>query len=739
MAKPATTANKSAGRARHGRSSPVRATPAARRRVSGRRVWPGLPFPLGATWDGSGVNFALFSAHAERVELCLFDRNGVRETERIVLPEYTSEIWHGYLPDLNAGQLYGYRVYGPYDPAQGHRFNHHKLLLDPYAKCVCGQLNWDDALFGYHIGDDKHDLSFDERDSAPYMPRCQVIDPSFTWGDERRPARPWHETIIYEMHVRGFSMRHPAVAQSARGTFGGLASPAVIGYLHDLGVTAVEFLPVQAFLHERNLHDKGLRNYWGYNSIGFFALHSQYVGPAGLDEFKVLVRRLHEVDIEVILDVAYNHTAEGNHLGPTVSMRGIDNKSYYAMQTHNPRYYHDVTGTGNTLELRNPGVLRMVTDSLRYWVNEMRVDGFRFDLATTLARVDGEFDEHASFLDVLAQDPVLSTSKLIAEPWDIGKNGYQLGNFLPGWSEWNDRFRDTVRRFWRGDPGQRSDLASRLAGSSDLFQKRGRRPWASVNFVTAHDGFTLQDLVTYNEKRNQANGEGNRDGHNENYSWNCGVEGVSKELDINKLRERQKRNLLATLLLSQGVPMLLAGDEISRTQQGNNNAYCQDNETTWVNWEKAGEESDSLLEFVRALIRLRKTHLVLHRSRFFGEKRTEGAVGKEVKWLRPDGAEMSQRDWRDSKSRSLAMLLSGEAGTYHRAAHGEQEQDDDLLVIVNSGSEAIEYVLPVVEGRQAPRTLINTAAQEADMAEPLGSSCMIAPHSLALMLYERVR
>ncbi|HLT03319.1 MAG TPA: glycogen debranching protein GlgX, partial [Geminicoccaceae bacterium] len=557
------------------------------------RVWPGLPYPLGATWDGFGTNFALFSAHAEKVELCLFDDAGEKEIARIALPEFTHEIWHGYLPDVRPRQLYGYRVYGPYDPEAGHRFNHHKLLLDPYAKAAYGTLRWDDAVFGYRVGDPKEDLSFDDRDSAPFMPKCRVIDPAFTWGRDRPVQRPWHEAIIYEMHVKGFTMRRPDVPEEARGTIGGLSSPSVVDYLRDLGITAVELLPVHSFVHDRHLVERGLRNYWGYNTIGFFAPHPDYLGKGGIGEFKTFVQVLHDAGIEVILDVVYNHTAEGSHMGPTLSFRGIDNKSYYYLM-EDQRYYNDFTGTGNALELRHPDVLRMVTDSLRYWVEEMRVDGFRFDLATTLARVEGQFDEHASFLDAVAQDPVLTSVKLIAEPWDTGMGGYQVGNFPPGWAEWNDQYRDTARKFWKGDEGQLAGFASHLSGSAGLYNHRGRRPWASINFITAHDGFTLRDLVSYNEKHNEANKEDNRDGSDNNNSWNCGVEGPTDDSEIRALRRRQMRNFLATLFLSQGVPMLVAGDEFGRTQGGNNNAYCQDSEISWLDW-NLDEEGEDLL------------------------------------------------------------------------------------------------------------------------------------------------
>ncbi len=701
-----------------------------------QRVWPGLPYPLGATWDGAGTNFALFSAHAEKVELCLFDADGKRELERIPLPEYTHEIWHGYLPDVRAGQLYGYRVYGPYEPEQGHRFNHHKLLLDPYAKNLQGSLRWDDALFGYQVGDDTEDMSFDTRDSAPFMPRCQVIDPAFTWGLNSALKRPWHETIIYEMHVRGFTMLHPEVGEAARGTFDGLSHPAVVGYLKSLGITAVELLPVHTFIQDRHLIDQGLRNYWGYNSIGFFAPYPDYLAGGSISEFKTFVQLMHDAGIEVILDVVYNHTAEGNQLGPTLSMRGIDNKSYYYLMEDAQRYYNDFTGTGNALELRHPYVLRMVTDSLRYWVEEMGVDGFRFDLATTLARVNGGFDEHASFLDAVAQDPLLSTVKLIAEPWDIGYGGYQVGGFPPGWAEWNDRYRDTVRRFWKGDDAQLAELASRMAGSSDIYNRRGRRPWASVNFITAHDGFTLTDLVSYNDKHNEANQEDNRDGNNDNNSWNCGAEGPTEDAQINQLRQRQKRNLLTTLLLSQGLPMLLAGDEFGHSQQGNNNAYCQDNEITWLDWEAIDADGQALMEFAREIIKLRRDHIVFHRHRFFQGKQIPGTDTNDITWLKPDGHEMGEADWHRVGARSIALLLSGEAGVYHLTEQGEKEPDDTFLLILNADHQGIEYHLPQDSHLSQGTVLIDTSRELAAQEEtPAESPYLVDPRTLVLIRY----
>jgi isoamylase len=675
------------------------------------RVWPGLPYPLGATWDGSGTNFALFSAHAEKVALCLFDDSGEREIARVALPEFTHEIWHGYLPDVRPGQLYGYRVYGPYEPEAGHRFNHHKLLLDPYAKAVHGTIRWDDAVFGYRVGDAKADLSFDKRDSAPFMPKCQVIDPAFTWGRDRPLQRPWHETVIYEMHVKGFTMLHPQVPEEARGTFGGLSSAAAVGYLRELGVTAVELLPVHAFVHDRHLIERELRNYWGYNTIGFFAPHPEYLGKGGIGEVKTFVQVMHDAGLEVILDVVYNHTAEGSHMGPTLSFRGIDNRSYYYLMEEQ-RYDNDFTGTGNALELRHPYVLRMVTDSLRYWVEEMRVDGFRFDLASTLARVEGPYDEHASFLDAVAQDPVLASVKLIAEPWDTGLGGYQVGRFPPGWAEWNDQYRDTVRKYWKGDEGQLPALASRISGSADIYNHRGRRPWASINFVTAHDGFTLRDLVSYNQKHNEANKEDNRDGSDNNNSWNCGAEGPTDDPEIRALRLRQMRNLLTTLMLSQGVPMLLAGDEFARTQGGNNNPYCQDSEIGWLDWQ-LDAEGEELLAFTKRLIRLRSDHIVFRRGRFFQGAVIPGTDVKDVTWLRADGEEMTEGDWADAEARSLCLLLSGEAGLMHLTARGEKETDDTFLLIVNASHEEARQKLPAARDGAGWQTLIDSAIDSA--------------------------
>jgi isoamylase len=640
------------------------------------RVEPGVPYPLGATWDGSGVNFALFSANAERVELCLFDQRGRRELARIALPEYTDEVWHGYLPDARPGMLYGYRVYGPYDPARGHRFNHHKLLLDPYAKAISGAIRWSDAHYGYRIGAAREDLSFDRRDNASGMPKCVVVESAFTWGNDERPAVPWTETVFYELHVRGYTIQHPGVQPALRGTFAGLADPAVVQHLLDLGVTTLELLPVQAFVDDRHLVEKRLRNYWGYNSIGFFAPDARYM-QSDPNEFKTMVKHLHEAGIEVVLDVVYNHTAEGNHLGPTLSFRGIDNASYYRL-TDDRRYYEDVTGTGNTLDLRHPRVLQLVTDSLRYWVEEMHVDGFRFDLAPALARENNGYARDAAFFKVLAQDPVLSRVKLIAEPWDVGLGGYQVGNFPPGWSEWNGKYRDTVRRFWRGDHGMLPELASRLAGSADLFEHQGRRPRAGINFVTVHDGFTLADLVSYNHKHNEANLEDSRDGHDHNLSWNGGVDGPTDDPEIVNLRERQKRNFIATLLLSLGVPMILAGDEHGRTQRGNNNAYCQDNDVSWLDWNGRSTRDLALEEFVKTVMRLRKRHPAFKRDAFYHGQPIDGSGRKDIAWIKPDGREMEHSDWAP-EHRTIGLFLG---------AHPM------LFVAMNAAPDDVSFTLP---------------------------------------------
>jgi glycogen operon protein len=695
------------------------------------RIEAGSPYPLGATWDGKGVNFALFSAHAERVQLCLFDHGGRKELERLDLPEYTHEVWHGYLPDARPGLLYGYRVFGPYEPRAGHRFNPNKLLIDPYAKALYGRLAWTDAHYGYRVGARQSDLSFDRRDNARAMPKCAVVDSAYTWGGERRPMTPWNDTVIYELHVRGYTMQREDVPPALRGSFAGLAHPAVIAHLKALGVTAVELLPIHAFVDDRTLAERNLVNYWGYNSIGYFAPMPRYLASGHIGEFKAMVRHLHEAGIEVILDVVYNHTAEGNHLGPTLSFRGIDNKSYYRLVPGDERLCEDFTGCGNALRLHHPRVLQLVTDSLRYWAEEMHVDGFRFDLATTLAREgDGRFDPHSGFLDVLRQDPVLSRTKLIAEPWDLGPEGYRLGGFPPEWGEWNDKYRDTVRRFWKGDGGIIRELAARITGSQDIFGRAGRRPWSSVNFVTAHDGFTLADLVSYDRKRNEANGEDNRDGTDNNHSWNCGTEGPTDDSSIGELRQRQQRNLLATLLLSAGTPMLLAGDELGNSQQGNNNAYCQDNPIGWIDW-RAPQAGADLVEFVRHLLALRRAHRALKRDRFL----TGGFVGngtlKDVAWLVPDGREKTEADWNFPDARSLCFLLAASS-----PAAGAHESDQPLLIFMNAHVEPMVYRAPEVAGIAEWVCLLDTAFDTGHGGTetlPAGAKIEIAPRTVVVL------
>jgi isoamylase len=674
---------------------------------AGSLVWPGRPYPLGATWDGKGVNFALFSEHAEAVELCLFDATGLHEVARIRLPEYTDQVWHGYLPDARPNLLYGYRVHGPYRPQDGHRFNPNKLLLDPYAKAIHGAIRWSDAHFGYRVGSPREDLSFDRRDNARLMPKCRVVDTAFTWDEDRPLHTRWEETIILELHVRGMTMRHPGIDPTRRGTFAGLASPPVIDYLLALGVTAVELMPIQAFVDDRHLVQRGFTNYWGYNTIGFFAPDPRFLTNGFISDFKTMVKRLHDAGIEVILDVVYNHTGEGNHLGPTLCFRGIDNASYYRLEGDR-RFYTDYTGTGNTLNLDHPRVLQLVMDSLRYWASEMHVDGFRFDLCPTLGRAEGRYRRDSAFFCAVRQDPVLSQVKLIAEPWDLGPDGYQLGNFPPGWAEWNAAYRDTVRRFWKGDQGVVAELASRLAGSSDIFDRSGRRPWASVNFVTAHDGFTLTDLVSYNEKHNEANGEDNRDGHNANFSWNCGVEGPSDDPAVIALRDRQKRNFLATLLLSLGVPMLLAGDEIGRTQGGNNNAYCQDNDISWTDWEAIRPEDERLRDFVCYLVNLRRRHRVFSRPRFFRGEAVSEAGLKDITWFTPEGREATVADWNNKAAQSIGYVLGGAAGEFYTLG-GQRDIDESFLVMLNAWHEDLEFRIPELPTSMAWELLIDTA------------------------------
>jgi glycogen operon protein len=643
-------------------------------------VWPGRPYPLGATYDGTGTNFSLFSEAAEGVELCLFDDEGVER--RVPMTEVDAFCWHAYLPRIGIGQRYGFRVHGPWDPANGHRCNPNKLLLDPYAKAVDGGVDWDPACFPYDFADP---AARNDDDSAPHVPKGVVVSPYFDWGGDRRPDVPLHESIIYELHVKGFTATHPEIPENLRGTYAGLAYPVAIDYLRDLGVTAVELQPVHQFVHDAHLVERGLRNYWGYNSIGFFAPHNEY-SSAGADgsqvpEFKAMVRALHEAGIEVILDVVYNHTAEGNHMGPILSFKGIDNAAYYRLVPDDRAHYYDTTGTGNSLNMAHPHSLQLIMDSLRYWVTEMHVDGFRFDLAATLARQFHDVDRLSAFFDLVQQDPVISQVKLIAEPWDVGEGGYQVGNFPPQWSEWNGQYRDTVRDVWRGEPAIVGELASRLTGSSDLYQADSRRPSASVNFVTAHDGFTLADLVSYNEKHNQANGEGNNDGESHNRSWNCGVEGPTDDPTVRALRARQQRNLLATLLLSQGVPMLLSGDEVGRTQGGNNNAYCQDNEISWFDWEHTDQD---LLAFTRELVALRRDHPVFRRRRWFQGRPLRGTA--DVVWLKPDGTEMTEADWTEGHETCVGMFLNGQAIT-SPGPRGEAVVDDSFLLLINASFE----------------------------------------------------
>ena len=698
--------------------------------VTASRIREGLPFPLGASWDGLGVNFAIFSANATKVELCLFDSAGEVELERIELPEYTDEIFHGYLPDAHPGQVYGYRVYGPYDPKNGHRFNHNKLLIDPYAKQLVGELKWSEALFGYTIGHPDDDLSFDERDSAPFVPKCKVIDPAYTWGREQRVDVPWDKTIFYETHTRGFTMRHPSVPDEVKGTFAGLMVDDVIKHIKGLGVTSIELLPIHAFVNDQHLLEKGMTNYWGYNTLAFFAPDPRYLAHGKISEFKEMVAHMHHANLEVILDVVYNHTAEGNERGPTLSMRGIDNASYYRLMPDDKRFYINDSGTGNTLDLSHPCVLQMVTDSLRYWATEMHVDGFRFDLATILGRYHDGFSERHSFLVACRQDPVLRSVKLIAEPWDCGPGGYQVGNFAPGWAEWNDKFRDNIRAFWKGDEGQLADFANRMTASGNLFNQRGRRPYASVNFITAHDGFTLHDLVSYNDKHNEDNDENNQDGSNDNRSWNCGVEGPTDDPEINALRLRQMRNFFSTLILAQGTPMVVAGDEFARTQHGNNNAYCQDSEIGWVNWD-LDEDGKALLAFVKRLIKLRQSYPILRRSRFLVGDYNEELGVKDVTWLSPSGEEMTIEQWEDPNGRCLGMLMDGRAQETGIRRRGSEAT---LLLVVNSHHDGVNFTLPEVPEGLNWTSLIDTNQPEIDGKDQFefGSEYTVTPRSLLL-------
>src|ERR1700729_3552386 len=695
----------------------------------------GSPHPLGATWTGLGVNFALFSATATRVELCLFDDQGIRELDRVALPEYTDEVWHGFVPDARPGTVYGYRVHGPYEPAAGLRFNPNKLVMDPYAKARAGHTVWRPELFGYQLetGDD---TTFDKRDSAPYIGKCRVVDPAFTWGDDRPPRTPWDQTIIYEAHVRGYTMLHPDVPEMSRGTFRGLVEPAVLNHLKSLGITAIELLPVHSFITDGYLLQHNLTNYWGYNTIGFFSPTRRYasVPDFSFSEFKEMVARFHDAGIEVILDVVYTPTAEGNEKGPTLSFRGICNSSYYRLSADSKRYYVNDTGTGNTLNLSHQRVLQMVTDSLRYWVQEMHVDGFRFDLATILAREPHGFDEGGGFLDSCRQDPILSSVKLIAEPWDCGPGGYQVGRFSPGWAEWNDKFRDSVRSFWKGDEGVLPEFARRVAGSGDIFNQRGRKPWASVNFVTAHDGFTLNDLVSYNEKHNEPNGEDGKDGSSHNNGWNHGVEGGTEKAEILALRERQKRNLLATLVLSQGTPMILAGDELGRTQQGNNNAYCQDNEISWIDWKHLDGPKIAFLDFVKRLISLRKQYPILRRSRFLSGEWNEELGLKDATWVSPSGSEITGKDWANPISRCFGVILDGRAPVSGIRRKGS---DVTLLLIANAHHGTVKFKMPPSTGGRYWERLFDTGLQTSDGSPPsaavkCGFGREVAARSLSL-------
>jgi glycogen operon protein len=699
-------------------------------------IWPGQPYPLGATFDGVGTNFSVFSEIAERVELCLFDDDG-RQTA-VDLPEATALCWHGYLPSVRPGQRYGYRVHGPWSPGDGLWCNPAKVLLDPYAKAIDGACDWNEAIFPYHFSDPEG--SRNDHDSAPHVPKSVVINPYFDWANDRHPHTPWHRTIVYETHVKGFTRTHPDIPEDQRGTYAGMAHPVAVKYLEELGITAVELMPVHQFVQDSTLVQKGLRNYWGYNSIGYLAPHNEYSawGQSGqqVQEFKQLVKTLHEAGIEVILDVVYNHTAEGNHLGPMLSFKGIDNPAYYRLVGDNRRYYMDYTGTGNTLNMRHPHVLQLLMDSLRYWVIDMHVDGFRFDLAATLARELHDVDRLSAFFDLIQQDPVVSQVKLIAEPWDVGEGGYQVGNFPPLWSEWNGKYRDTVRDFWRGTDQTLAEFAYRFTGSSDLYQGTARRPSASVNFITAHDGFTMRDLVSYNDKHNDANGEENRDGETHNRSWNCGEEGPTDKPDVLALRSRQTRNFLTTLMLSQGVPMLLGGDEIGRTQKGNNNGYCQDNDTSWYDW--AGADKD-LLEFTRHLVEFRHRHPVFCRRRWFQGRPIHGSDVSDIEWFTPGGAKMSEEDWQAGFAKSLGVFLNGD-GISTPNERGEKIVDDSFYLMFNAHHEPLDFTLPEAKWGKRWLVILNTGDgaaglrdEKAGPAPEAGASVQVAPWSLVLL------
>ncbi len=706
------------------------------------RVWPGRPSPLGATWDGKGVNFAVFSEHATQVDLCLFDSAGAtRESHRIPLPEQTDQVWHGYLPDVRPGQLYGYRARGPYQPHKGHRFNASKVLLDPYAKAIGRDLHWSDAAFGYKIGDPANDLSMDETDNAATAPLGAVVSNAFRWMGDEPPRIPWHKTVIYEVHVKGYTYRSPWVPKEHRGTYEGLASEGSLRHLRDLGVTAIELLPVHHHIDERFLVDAGRRNYWGYNTLGFFAPDLRFASDptpqATVNEFKRMVRTLHRNGFEVILDVVYNHTCEGNHLGPTLSMKGLDNAAYYRLVQHDARHYMDFTGCGNTLNMQSPRVLQLIMDSLRYWVREMHVDGFRFDLAAALAREAHDVDRYGAFLDIIHQDPILSQVKLIAEPWDVGPGGYQVGNFPVLWTEWNGKYRDCVRRFWRGDGHTASEFATRLCGSSDLYKHNGRRPFASINSLTSHDGFTLPDLVSYNDKHNEANGQNNSDGDNHNISSNCGVEGPTHDHAIIELRERQKRNLMATLLLSQGVPMIRSGDEFSQSQGGNNNAYCQDTQLSWLRW-RLSEREEAFHEFVKRMIKIWRSQPVLQRRKFFQGRPIRGEWLRDILWLTPLGVEMTDHDWNKHYTRCLGMRLEGQM-VDEFDERGKHITGDTLLILFNSHNEPIPFRLPPHAPNEYWQAELDTATDEPPPRMHAEESYPLSGHSLVILKLVRTK
>ena len=698
-------------------------------------IYPGQPYPLGATWDGEGVNFALYSENATAVEICLFDHEeDAEESIRAFLPEHSHQVWHGYIPGIKPTQLYGFRVHGPYEPENGHRFNPHKLLIDPYAKAISGVVNWHHSLFGYDFNAENADLSFSDGNDAAYIPKAVVIDPAYDWEGDKLPRTSYHNSIIYELHVRGFTMRHPDIPEEIRGTYAALGHPVTIEYLKNLGITAVELMPVHQFVNDHHLQEKGLSNFWGYNTIGFFAPDVRYGSNpyrgAHVQEFKDMVKALHKAGIEVILDVVYNHTAEGNEMGPTLSFKGIDNSTYYRLVEDNKRYYMDYTGTGNTLNANLPAVLKLMMDSLRYWVLEMHVDGFRFDLAPTLARELHEVDRLSAFFDIIHQDPVISQVKLIAEPWDIGEGGYQVGNFPPGWAEWNGKYRDCIRDYWRGSDSMLGEFAQRFTGSPDLYQDDNRRPTASINFLTAHDGFTLHDLVSYNEKHNEANGENNQDGEDHNRSWNCGVEGPTDDQGVIELRNKQKRNFLATLFLSQGVPMLVAGDELGKTQNGNNNAYCQDNEISWIDWENADKE---LLEYTSKLINITKSHPTFRRRRWFQGQPIKGSSLHDIAWFLPEGGLMEEQNWNEDYAKSLGVFLNG-MGLHSVGLKGEKIIDYSFYVIFNAYHDSLDFHLPGPDYGDQWVQVLNTAAGWNESEEVFAASSVINVSGRSIML-----